>query len=240
MTRPADVPGGRAAPMVNDAPRRRARAPASVARAGPPRPVPGDGRVLVRLPGPARRRRPPRSTSLILFLIAASVMLTYPFVGTLLAVRRPRNPLGWLLLLLGLGFTLSFFSTEYLGRAHHLGVAPAWRGLGRVALHVDVRAHRVDPLRVDPAPVPDRTRALAALGARGLGDRDRDGRRDGGRCPRPRRARRGRRGVHEPRQRPGPRGADRRDQRPVHAGHRDPRRAVSRVAAAPLPPVAGR
>ena len=59
----------------------------------------------------------PDRPSLILFLIAASVMLTYPFVGTLLAIRRPRNPLGWLLLLLGLGFTLSFFSTEYLGRA---------------------------------------------------------------------------------------------------------------------------
>ena len=59
----------------------------------------------------------PDRPSLILFLIAASVMLTYPLVGTLLALRRPRNPLGWLLLLLGLGFTLSFFSTEYLGRA---------------------------------------------------------------------------------------------------------------------------
>jgi len=59
----------------------------------------------------------PDRPSPILFLIAASVMLTYPFVGTLLAVRRPRNPLGWLLLLLGIGFTLSFFSTEYLGRA---------------------------------------------------------------------------------------------------------------------------
>ena len=59
----------------------------------------------------------PDRPSLILFLIAASVMLTYPLVGTLLALRRPRNPLGWLLLLLGLGFTLSFFNTEYLGRA---------------------------------------------------------------------------------------------------------------------------
>jgi hypothetical protein len=59
----------------------------------------------------------PDRPSPILFLIAASVMLTYPFVGTLLAVRRPRNPLGWLLLLLGIGFTLSFFSPEYLGRA---------------------------------------------------------------------------------------------------------------------------
>ena len=59
----------------------------------------------------------PDRPSPILFLIAASVMLTYPFVGTLLAIRRPRNPLGWLLLLLGIGFTLSFFSTEYVGRA---------------------------------------------------------------------------------------------------------------------------
>jgi hypothetical protein len=59
----------------------------------------------------------PDRPSLILFLIAASVMLTYPLVGALLALRRPRNPLGWLLLLLGLGFTLSFFNTEYLARA---------------------------------------------------------------------------------------------------------------------------
>ena len=182
----------------------------------------------------------PDRPSLILFLIAASVMLTYPFVGTLLAVRRPRNPLGWLLLLLGLGFTLSFFSTEYLGRATISGwplpgaVWVAWLSTWTFVLN------RVDRLRLDPAPVPDRTRALAALGARGLGDRDRDGRRGRGRGPRPGRARRRRRGVHEPRRRPGPRGADRRDQRPVHAGHRDPRRAVRRVAAAPLPPVAGR
>ena len=54
----------------------------------------------------------PDRPSLILFLVAASVMLTYPFVGTLLAVKRPRNPLGWLLLVLGLGFTLSFFSSN--------------------------------------------------------------------------------------------------------------------------------
>ena len=59
----------------------------------------------------------PDRPSPVLFVIAASVMLTYPFVGTLLAVRRPRNPLGWLLLLLGIGFTLSFFTSEYVGRA---------------------------------------------------------------------------------------------------------------------------
>ena len=49
----------------------------------------------------------------IVFLVAASVMLTYSIV----AIRRPGNPIGWLLLILGIGFTLSFFSSEYLGRS---------------------------------------------------------------------------------------------------------------------------
>ena len=86
----------------------------------------------------------PDRPSLILFLIAASVMLTYPFVGTLLAVRRPRNPLGWLLLLLGLGFTLSFFSTEYVARATVSGwplpgaVWVAWLSSWTLVLNVSI------------------------------------------------------------------------------------------------------
>jgi hypothetical protein len=86
----------------------------------------------------------PDRPSLVLFLIVASVMLTYPFVGTLLAVRRPRNPLGWLLLLLGLGFTLSFFSTEYLGRAAISGwplpgaVWVAWLSTWTFVLNVSI------------------------------------------------------------------------------------------------------
>ena len=71
-------------------------------------------------------------------------MLTYPFVGTLLAVRRPRNPLGWLLLLLGLGFTLSFFSTEYIARAAISGwplpgaVWVAWLSTWTFVLNVSI------------------------------------------------------------------------------------------------------
>ena len=86
----------------------------------------------------------PDRPSLILFLIAASVMLTYPFVGTLLAVKRPRNPLGWLLLVLGLGFTLSFFSSEYLGRATISGwplpgaVWVAWLSTWTFVLNVSI------------------------------------------------------------------------------------------------------
>ena len=53
----------------------------------------------------------------VVFLVAASVMLTYPIVGWVVAIRRPENPIGWLLLVLGIGFTLSFFSGEYVGRA---------------------------------------------------------------------------------------------------------------------------
>jgi hypothetical protein len=86
----------------------------------------------------------PDRPSLILFLVAASVMLTYPFVGTLLAVKRPRNPLGWLLLVLGLGFTLSFFSSEYLGRATISGwplpgaVWVAWLSTWTFVLNVSI------------------------------------------------------------------------------------------------------
>jgi len=86
----------------------------------------------------------PDRPSLVLFLIVASVMLTYPFVGTLLAVRRPRNPLGWLLLLLGIGFTLSFFTSEYVGRATISGwplpgaVWVAWLSTWTFVLNVSI------------------------------------------------------------------------------------------------------
>ena len=86
----------------------------------------------------------PDRPSPVLFVIAASVMLTYPFVGTLLAVRRPRNPLGWLLLLLGIGFTLSFFTSEYVGRATISGwplpgaVWVAWLSTWTFVLNVSI------------------------------------------------------------------------------------------------------
>jgi hypothetical protein len=50
-------------------------------------------------------------------LIVLSVMLSYPLVGTLIVFRRPGNPIGWLFVVLGISFTIGFFSTEYLARA---------------------------------------------------------------------------------------------------------------------------
>ena len=49
------------------------------------------------------------------------VLLSYPLVGTLVAIRRPENPIGWLFVVLGLGFTAGYFSTEYIGRAQISG-----------------------------------------------------------------------------------------------------------------------
>ena len=59
----------------------------------------------------------PDRPDVLTVVVAACVMLSYPLVGAILAIRRPGNPLGWLLLVLGLGFTIAFFSTDYVGRA---------------------------------------------------------------------------------------------------------------------------
>jgi hypothetical protein len=59
----------------------------------------------------------PDRPAVITVLIAACVMLSYPLVGTLVVIRRPGNPIGWLFVVLGFGFTIGFFTTEYLGRA---------------------------------------------------------------------------------------------------------------------------
>jgi hypothetical protein len=44
-------------------------------------------------------------------------LLASPTVGAILATRRPRNPIGWLLLVIAIGLTLSVFSSEYVGRS---------------------------------------------------------------------------------------------------------------------------
>jgi hypothetical protein len=45
------------------------------------------------------------------------VLLAAPAVGAILAIRRPRNPIGWLFLVIAIGLTLSLFSSEYVGRS---------------------------------------------------------------------------------------------------------------------------
>jgi hypothetical protein len=49
------------------------------------------------------------------------VLLASPMVGAILAIRRPRNPIGWLFLVIALGLTLSVFSSLYVGRSVAFG-----------------------------------------------------------------------------------------------------------------------
>ena len=44
---------------------------------------------------------------------AGALFLVFPLVGALIASRRPRNPIGWILLADGLLFTLSFMLDYY-------------------------------------------------------------------------------------------------------------------------------
>jgi hypothetical protein len=46
-----------------------------------------------------------------------SLLLTFPLTGALLAARLPRNPIGWLLLITGLGFAGSFIADNLATRA---------------------------------------------------------------------------------------------------------------------------
>lgn len=41
------------------------------------------------------------------------ILLTFPSVGLVIAIRRPGNVIGWILLLMGLGFVASNFAYEY-------------------------------------------------------------------------------------------------------------------------------
>ncbi len=62
--------------------------------------------------------RPP----LVNVLLMMSVFATFPSVGAVLAILRPTNPMGWLLLAIGYGFTIGPFSTEYAGRSLYGGL----------------------------------------------------------------------------------------------------------------------
>jgi hypothetical protein len=71
---------------------------------------------------------PPAPVATVIFLMT----LTFPLTGALLATKRPGNPIGWLFLVVGLGFTLSFACEEYAYRALVLqpelpaGIWAAW------------------------------------------------------------------------------------------------------------------
>jgi hypothetical protein len=55
------------------------------------------------------------------FVAVCSIFVALPAVGALLAIRRPDNPIGWLFLVCGVGFTYGIFATEYVSRATVLG-----------------------------------------------------------------------------------------------------------------------
>ena len=71
------------------------------------------------LPGTASPFRPPLGS----FLAFVCAFATFPSVGAVVAIRRPGNPIGWLLLVIGICLTLSVASTEYVGRALYTGLA---------------------------------------------------------------------------------------------------------------------
>ena len=71
---------------------------------------------------PGSERLPDRP-SLITFIAWAFVFISFPAVGAVVATRRPGNPIGWLLLVIGICFTSSVMTTEYVGRALYLGAA---------------------------------------------------------------------------------------------------------------------
>lgn len=66
------------------------------------------------LPGGSTLPDRPTAGSVI---VVCSVFFTVPTVGATLAIVRPSNPIGWLYLLIGLGFTVGIFSTEYVSRS---------------------------------------------------------------------------------------------------------------------------
>lgn len=72
--------------------------------------------ALASLVVPGAEALPSRPT-LLTVLVVTCVLVSYPLVGTLVVIRRPDNPIGWLFVVLGLGFTVGYFSTEYVGRA---------------------------------------------------------------------------------------------------------------------------
>lgn len=58
----------------------------------------------------------PDRPSLVDVLTFSLTFVAFPTVGLLVAWRRPRHPIGWLFLVIGLGITTSVFATEYTDR----------------------------------------------------------------------------------------------------------------------------
>ena len=78
------------------------------------------GFILVSLFAPGHERLPNRP-DVATVLAVSCVFVSLPSVGAILAVLRPRNPIGWLFLVAGAGFILNVFASEYVGRSVILG-----------------------------------------------------------------------------------------------------------------------
>ncbi len=76
--------------------------------------------ILVSLVVPGHERLPNRP-DVATVLAASCVFVSLPSVGAILAILRPRNPIGWLFLVAGAGFIVNVFASEYVGRSAFLG-----------------------------------------------------------------------------------------------------------------------
>jgi len=98
------------------------------------------------LPGGERLSNRPDGLNDILAIAAAMIpAITLPTVGATLAIRRPTNPVGWLLSLGGFGLMFGYFGPEWVERSIVLGsdlpgyrlfdwVYPTVQGLGFVTM----------------------------------------------------------------------------------------------------------
>jgi hypothetical protein len=111
------------------------------------------------------------NASTIPYLLATVVAAT---VGSVLASRLPRHPVGWLLLALGLSVTGSGVADGYTryGLIARPGVLPAARW---VAIQPGDHHHGAGTGRLRPAADPDRGAAVAPLALVGLGRGGRPG-----------------------------------------------------------------
>ncbi|MET1231693.1 MAG: hypothetical protein ABWY52_02435 [Candidatus Limnocylindrales bacterium] len=78
------------------------------------------GHILVSLVLPGHDQLPNRP-DVATVLAVSCVFVSLPSVGAVLAILRPRNPIGWLFLVAGAGFIVSVFASEYVGRSVFLG-----------------------------------------------------------------------------------------------------------------------
>jgi hypothetical protein len=65
----------------------------------------------------------PNRPDIVAFLAVASAFVAMPTIGTILAILRPSNPIGWMFLVSGTGIIVGIFSSEYVGRAVYLGTS---------------------------------------------------------------------------------------------------------------------